>query len=199
MDDTHYLKNLEVTYSGTSKMKSSNTMLYNSPFMPGHTMAYNGKKSIPVANPLGSAALAMTNNHMNSLSLSLTASDPVKDEAARIINKGPKGSEVTMIAPMPMAIDPRASPEPSLLYPNPVYKPTRNNYPPVSLNQPVMGSFGAMPPAPISMPVAGPLMGPLSGATPLMGPLTGPMPGGLPMAMPSLVSMMGGDKPYETK
>ena len=64
MHDKRYLKNLDNNHT----MKSSNSVLYNSPFMPGHTMAFDGKKSVPVANPLGTAALAMSANDMNALS-----------------------------------------------------------------------------------------------------------------------------------
>ncbi len=132
MHDKKYLKNLD----HRGPMTSSNSVLYNSPFMPGHTMAFDGKRSVPVANPLGTAALAMAANNANSLSLSLSATDQLDTKAKRLINSGPHPDDIPYMGMMPMAIDRRGSPEPMLMSPEPRLRHGRSLEPPIHLTAP---------------------------------------------------------------
>jgi hypothetical protein len=169
-NDKHYLKNLNNV--GVNGMSSKNTALYNSPFLPGHTMAFDGKKSIPVANPLGSAALGMTN--ANPLSLSaLSISDPAQSQAQNIMNHGypMQGQEIDVLALSPMRIDNRASPEPPIVYPGTVLEKSRKSkYPPVSIPVSPVGAFGQIP---VNIPPIAPIV---SSVTPMQYPIVSSVP-----------------------
>lgn len=188
MKDTHYLDNLENNSIGG--MNNKNTTLYNSPFLPGHTLAYNGKKSVPVANPLGSAALGMVNQDQMSLSMSLT--NPAQVQAQNIINQGPMMSdEINVVAMGPMGIDNRVSPAPPIVYPNSIINnPRKSKYPPVTLPTPI-GTLDQIPtplPAvapivstPMPMLVNNPVLGSaaLGMQTPIASPFMAPINNGL--------------------
>jgi hypothetical protein len=181
--DNDFLDNLEL--SGVSGMSNTNTALYNSPFLPGHTMAYDGKKSVPVANPLGSAALGMVNS--NQMSLSNFGMSPVQSQVQNILNHGPPVENDTfdILAYSPMAINNQVSPAPPIVYPNPIIgKSRKSKYPPVTLPAP-MGTYGQLPaPIPPMAPIVttvSPTMGPVytapivtQGPTTIMDVLEGP-------------------------
>lgn len=118
MHDKKYLKNLQ--YDGP--MTTQNSVLYNSPFMPGHTMAFDGKKSVPVANPLGTAALGMTANSMSELSLALSSEDALTRRVRNDLNNEPHPDDMNFYGLMPMAIDNRKRSEPYLKTPQPNFQ-----------------------------------------------------------------------------
>jgi hypothetical protein len=137
--DNDFLDNLEI--SGINEISNKNTALYNSPFLPGHTMAFNGKKSVPVANPLGSATLGMVNSNQLQMSASAFA-NPAQVQAQNILSNGPllESDEIDVLSMTPMAIDNRVSPAPPIVYPNNIIHTSRKSkYPPVSL------PYGQMP------------------------------------------------------
>jgi hypothetical protein len=188
--------------------------MFNSPFMPGTAMAYNGRKSVPVANPLGTAALGMAS------SLSLSLSDPLDTKAESILEAGPQKGDINVLAATPMMIDPRASPEPSLRYPEPIVRHGRDTSMPISLSQPVigmqnsltsiLGPVGAMGPiAPANLPIISPGLGGIGGipmpgiqtmGVPTMGvPTMGVPTTGVPVSGFPIIGGYNTRKPYDTK
>jgi len=145
MSDTDFLKNLE-----SNELNPSNSALYNSPFLPGHTFATNGKKSIPVANPLGTAALGMSNT-MNPLSMSaFSLTDPIQAQSQNILNRGPPISDdaISVMGYSPMMINNQPSPAPPVVYPSPIVHSRKTKHAPVHIPQPVFSPGG-----PIMTPV----------------------------------------------
>jgi hypothetical protein len=205
-NDKKYLKNLE--YKGS--ITNQNPILFNSPFMPGQTMAFDGKRSVPVANPLGTAGLMMAANDQASaqtLSLTLSATDPLDAQAKRIINNGPNTGDIPVYGMMPSVINSKGVIEPSILSPQPKLGHKRSLEPPIHLTehvQPMMvgaplvpesmklnrfgfslGGLGTMPTAelPISITPGMAPMGMAPGMAPMgMAPM-GMAPGMAPMGM----------------
>ena len=205
MHDKKYLKNLQ--YEGPMNM--DNSVLYNSPFMPGHTMAFDGKKSVPVANPLGTAALGMTANSMSEFSLALSEEDALTRRVRNTLNQEPHPDDVNYYGLMPMAIDNRKRPEPYLKTPNPHFKFNKSLEPPTHLTsiEPLrmgpqqfpgskskfnrlglsLGGLGAMPTA--DLPLVSGLPGVMPGVMPDVMPSV--MPGVMPAVTPALTASVG--------
>lgn len=221
MHDKKYL-NLNSDPLSASGMKASNSVLFNNPLMPGHTMAWDGKKTRAVVNPLGSAALGMGARNMENLSLSYGEQDLVKAQANNVLAQDmPQQDMPNLAMAMPMRIDtskqhfppeiltggpilndqPQHFP-PHILNPTPMLVPGPAP-PPVAINQFVPPSgmssvFGAVPPMGVGMQemtIAEPVTGLGNPMGAMMGnPMMGnPMIGG-PMGVPMGMPMMGGQR-----